>query len=97
MSLPPSSTLLRSLSPHQLVEIKEALEKDLAEGSLSDFVRQAWPILEPGNQYLPNWHIDLICEYLEAVVKGDIRRLIINIPPRYGKSLLVSVMWPCWV
>jgi predicted phage terminase large subunit-like protein len=64
--------------------------------SLRCFVEWAWPILEPGIVFLPNWHIDLICEYLEAVTAGQIRRLIINIPPRYMKSLLVSVFWPCW-
>jgi predicted phage terminase large subunit-like protein len=43
-----------------------------------------------------NWHIDLMCEYLDAVRLGEITRLIINIPPRYMKSNTVSVFWPCW-
>jgi predicted phage terminase large subunit-like protein len=64
--------------------------------SLRLFVEWAWPILEPATPFQPNWHIDVICEYLEAITHGDIRRLVINIPPRYGKSLLVSVLWPCW-
>src|SRR5258705_8359696 len=67
-----------------------------ARPSLRSFVDFAWPILEPGNPLQPNWHIDLICEYLEAVSAGEIQRLVINIPPRYMKSLLVSVLWPCW-
>ena len=70
--------------------------KRVAERSLPAFVRQAWPILEPTTPFLPNWHIDLVCEYLEAVTAGEIRRLVINLPPRYGKSLLVSVLWPVW-
>jgi predicted phage terminase large subunit-like protein len=65
-------------------------------GSLRLFVEVAWPILEPATPFLPNWHIDYVCEYLEAVTAGDVRRLVINMPPRYGKSLLVSVLWPCW-
>jgi predicted phage terminase large subunit-like protein len=97
MSSTISPEILQSLSTNQLKSLKKALEKDLAEGSLSQFVKKTWPVLEPGTQYLPNWHIDLICEYLEAVTRGDVRRLIINVPPRYGKSLLTSVMWPCWV
>lgn len=60
------------------------------------FMEWAWPILEPKTPFLPNWHIDLLCEYLEAVTAGEILRLVINIPPRYMKSLLVTVMWPCW-
>lgn len=67
-----------------------------ARHSLRFFVEWAWPILEPGTAFQANWHIDLICEYLEAVTAGEILRLVINIPPRYMKSLLVSVLWPCW-
>ena len=43
-----------------------------------------------------NWHIGAICEHLEAVTRGEIQNLLINIPPRHMKSLLVSVFWPCW-
>jgi predicted phage terminase large subunit-like protein len=64
--------------------------------SLKKFVQEAWPIVEPGVPYQGNWHIDVICDHLEAVSKREIRNLIINIPPRHGKSTLVSVMWPCW-
>ena len=37
-----------------------------------------------------------IIEHLEAVTRGQIRNLIINVPPRHMKSLLVSVFWPAW-
>ena len=70
--------------------------KRVAERSFPAFVRQAWPILEPTTAFLRNWHIDLVCEYLEAVTAGEIRRLVINLPPRYGKSLLVTILWPVW-
>jgi len=79
---------------------RAALQNELltrrATQSLRVFVEWAWPVLEPATDFQPNWHIDLICEYLEAVTAGEIQRLVINIPPRYGKSLLVSVGWPCW-
>jgi predicted phage terminase large subunit-like protein len=67
-----------------------------ATASLRTFVAWAWPILEPATPFQANWHLDLLCEYLEAVTAGEITRLVINIPPRHGKSLLVSVFWPCW-
>lgn len=67
-----------------------------ATRSLRTYVELAWPILEPHTTFLPNWHIDLICEYLEAVTAGEVSRLLINVPPRYMKSLLVSVLWPTW-
>lgn len=46
--------------------------------------------------FVPGWHIDAICQHLEAVTRGEIRNLVINIPPRHAKSLLVSVFWPTW-
>jgi predicted phage terminase large subunit-like protein len=63
---------------------------------LLEFVRQAWKIYRPGVPYLENWHIELICEYLTLVTRGELVRLIINIPSRYSKSALVSTIWPCW-
>jgi predicted phage terminase large subunit-like protein len=65
--------------------------------SLAQFVRHAWHILEPGTPLRWNWHIDAVCRVLEAVSRGDLRRVIINIPPGTMKSLLVSVFWPAWV
>ena len=67
-----------------------------ARHSLRFFVEWIWRTLEPGIPFRANWHIDYICEHLEAVTAGEILRLAINIPPRYMKSLLVSVLWPCW-
>jgi len=67
-----------------------------AEKSLSEFVRQAWHILEPATDYIHGWHVEVICEHLEAVTRGEIKNLIINVPPGMMKSLLVSVMWPTW-
>lgn len=64
--------------------------------SLAEFVRQAWETVEPGEALIWNWHIEAICEHLEAVTRGEILRLIINIPPGHAKSLLVGVFWPAW-
>ena len=78
------------------LQIQNALLKIDAEKSLRAFVEQAWPILEPDVPFVPNWHIDYIVEHLEAVTAGEITRLLINVPPRYMKSILVSVLWPAW-
>jgi len=45
---------------------------------------------------LDSWHLDAIAEHLEAVTRGEIRRLLINVPPRSTKSLSVAVFWPSW-
>jgi hypothetical protein len=41
---------------------------------------------------MDGWHIDAICEHLEAVTRGEIRNLLINMPPRHMKSLAVRVL-----
>jgi predicted phage terminase large subunit-like protein len=68
----------------------------LGRERLEPFLELVWPILEPGTPYQSNWHIGLMAEYLEAVTHGQIQQLVINIAPRYGKSLLTSVIWPVW-
>ena len=68
-----------------------------ALGSLAEFVRQAWPVCEPDTDLIWNWHLDAKCEHLEALARGEIRRLLINEPPGHMKSLIVSVLWPAWM
>lgn len=74
----------------------DALRYDLAEQSLSDFIRLGWPYIDPAD-YLSNWHIDAIAEHLEGVAAGHIRRLGIMMPPRHMKSISVSVCFAPWV
>lgn len=54
-------------------------------------------MLEPSTPFSNNWHIEAVCEHLEAVAAGQIRQLVINIPPRSSKSMLACVLWPAWV
>jgi len=73
------------------------IRTEQANRSLLQFTMQAWPVIEPATVFVSGWHIEAICEHLEAAYKRQIRNLIINIPPRHMKSLLVSVFWPAWV
>jgi predicted phage terminase large subunit-like protein len=74
----------------------DEIDSELAGRGLREFVRQAWPIIEPSTPFVPGWHIDAIIDHLEAVTWGQIRNLLINVPPRHMKSLLVAVFWPAW-
>lgn len=74
----------------------DAIRAEKARRHLKDFVKWAWPILEPNTTFKDNWHIDAMCDHLEAVTRGDILKLIINVPPGCMKSLLVCVLWPAW-
>ncbi len=77
-------------------KIHQQDDVELAESSLHEFVKQAWHVVEPTTVFQDSWHIGAICDHLQAVSDGEIRNLIINVPPRCMKSLAVSVFWPCW-
>jgi hypothetical protein len=70
-------------------------ERQRLEGSLIDFVEEAWPFIDAA-PYEPNWAIDALCEHLQAVTEGRISRLLINFPPRCGKTIITSVCWIAW-
>ena len=67
-----------------------------AEQSLYEFMRQGWQYID-SSPFTPGWPIEAVAEHLQAVADGDLRRLIINIPPRCSKSSLTSVAFPAWV
>jgi len=76
--------------------VDREMSRRAASASLYEFVKQSWHVLEPGVNFVPSWHIEAICEHLEAVTAGEILRLLVNIPPRHSKSTIISVAWPCW-
>jgi predicted phage terminase large subunit-like protein len=83
---------LSSLDPRvTLLDIDRA---DFEE-SLYQFYKAAWRFIDPA-RWMDSWAIDAICEHLQAVVDGQITKLIINCPPRIGKSSLTSVAFPAW-
>lgn len=84
-------------TPLQVVEQLEAVQAEQARRNLYRFfVDFAWPVLQPGTEYVDNWHVHAICEHLEAVTSGQIKRLLINMPFRMLKSTLITQTWPAW-
>jgi predicted phage terminase large subunit-like protein len=75
----------------------ENLQADKARRDFSLFVKLAWPQIEPGRPFVGGWHLDAISEHLQAVYTGDIKRLLVNMPPRHGKSSLISVLYTSWL
>ena len=61
------------------------------------FLRRALATVNPGADFLPNWHIKAIIYQLQRVERGEITRLIINLPPRSLKSLMVTVAWTAFL
>ena len=72
------------------------LEQQAKLKNFRAFIEEAWKVTEPEHPFVGNWHIDAICEHLTAVSKGQIKNLLINIPPGCMKSYLCSVLWPAW-
>lgn len=66
------------------------------EQSLYQFLRSAWRIIDP-NPWKDGWVVQAIAEHLQAVCDGEIRRLVVNVPPRMAKSSLISVAFGPWV
>jgi predicted phage terminase large subunit-like protein len=84
------------LSVEELLEQPDAIDTELATRHLVNFIEQAWHVVEPQTEFKNNWHIGAIAEHCEAVQSGEIRNLLVNIPPRFMKSLIISVFWPVW-
>ncbi len=82
--------------------LKFALEKKLCELSFYEFFQKAWHIVEPSIELSTNWHHKYLCDVLqeecERIIanKPKTRDIIINIPFRATKSILVTVMFPVW-
>jgi predicted phage terminase large subunit-like protein len=72
-----------------------SMDRHEYEESLYLFLRAAWRQIDPSH-WVDGWPIEAIAEHLEAVVDGEIKRLLINIPPRCSKSSLCSVAFPAW-
>ena len=61
------------------------------------FVHKVFATLTPGQSYFRTWHVEAIAWRLERVRRGEVRRLIINMPPRSLKSIAASVAFPAFV
>lgn len=72
------------------------LDRIDCEESLYTFLMHAWRFIDPA-PFKPGWVVQALAEHLEAVADGEIRRLLINIPPRCSKSSICSVAFPAWV
>lgn len=72
------------------------LDRADAEESLHFFLKKAWKYIDPA-PFTDGWVIEALAEHLEAVADGEIKRLLINIPPRHSKSSICSVAFPAWI
>lgn len=72
-----------------------AVRELVSRHGLRYFIERFWGVIEQVT-YIDSWHIGAVAEVLEAVSKGQIKRIVINQPPGTSKSTIVSVIWPAW-
>jgi predicted phage terminase large subunit-like protein len=64
---------------------------EACQGNFLDFVRAVWP------EFIAGEHHRIISKKLERVASGELKRLIINMPPRHTKSEFASFLFPAWM
>jgi hypothetical protein len=69
----------------------------LLRADFRPFLEKVFSTLSPGQPFIPTWHLEAIAYQLERVRRGEIKRLIINMPPRSLKSMTASVAFPALV
>jgi predicted phage terminase large subunit-like protein len=63
---------------------------------LAAFNEKVFRMLDPGTPYEHSWHLDHLCWQLMRVDRGEVRRLILNVPPRSMKSITASIGFTAW-
>jgi len=71
--------------------------REVCENDFAFFAKHFLKVVEPETVFDWNWHMTVLCHYCERVYYGDIQNLDINISPRTLKSIIVSVLFPCWI
>ena len=75
----------------------EILEsRQSCESSFHEFIRQAWTVIEPHSEFKGGWELGCVAEHLQAVIDGQINRIVFNVPPGFGKSTIGCVLFPAY-
>lgn len=77
--------------------VRRRLADEITRRSLGAFHAEAFRMMHGGERIAPGPHIDAMVHVLEQLARGDIKRLVITMPPRHGKSELVSGSFPAWL
>lgn len=94
--LTPDQAESATLLPDLMRRLGRADDRELYENNFAEFFKAAWHTVDSA-PYQQTWAIDAVCDHLEAVTLGQIRRLLINIPPRCAKTNAASIAWNAWI
>ena len=73
-------------------QVDAMLRRDFYSFLIRSFIE-----LNPQTEVSENWHIEVLAEDLDLCRRGEIKRLIINLPPRSLKSHCASIVFPAWI
>lgn len=73
-----------------LYELEEAKSKEESRTDFLTFVNKMWP------SFIAGRHHAIMADAFERVAKGELKRLIVNMPPRHTKSEFASYLFPAW-
>lgn len=82
-------------TPSDVLSVRGAACEE-PRGGLLAFIELMWDVLEPTRAFVRGWAVEAICEHLEAVHRGEIRNLLMNVPPGFMKSMTTNVFFPAW-
>ena len=80
-----------------MADLSLAEYRSLLRVDFCSFVQRCFYELNPAAAFHMNWHLELIAAKLDAIRRGEIRRLIVMVPPRHLKSICASVAFPAWL
>ena len=86
--LPPK---IRDRAKQLLSGISEEEKKEKAKNNFLDFTKHIWP------DFIEGEHHKIIADKFNKLATGEIKRLIVNMPPRHTKSEFASTLLPAWM
>ncbi|MEO7827532.1 MAG: hypothetical protein ABIR60_10365, partial [Allosphingosinicella sp.] len=89
MTSPSSLDLSRISDPSAFLD--EVMRRDFVS-----FLLRVFPYIRGGADLLPNWHLDAIAYQLQRIRRCECNRLLVTLPPRNLKSMMISVAWVAW-
>jgi predicted phage terminase large subunit-like protein len=75
---------------NEIEDYQAAVLREKAQNNFMEYVKQMWP------GFIHGRHHALMAKKFEAIANGDLKRVIINMPPRHTKSEFASYLFPSW-
>jgi predicted phage terminase large subunit-like protein len=75
----------------------EIAYQSMLRDNFGSFAAASFSRVFPSRRFSYNWHLDLMASTLQACSRREIKRLILMVPPRSGKSLYASIAFPAWL